>query len=52
MRTALFFVVAVLAGCALKAPPTHTDMIDQALPKGTTIPPAWKAEAQRRVRSR
>ena len=45
MRTALFFAVAVLAGCALKAPPTHTDVVEQALPKETRIPPAWKAEA-------
>src|SRR5262249_49691320 len=34
----------LLAGCALKAPPTHTDVIEQALPKSTRIPPAWRAE--------
>ena len=33
MRRALLFVAAaVLAGCALKAPPTHTDVVEQALP--------------------
>ena len=47
MRTALLLVaVAGLAGCALKAPPTHTDVVDQALPTGTQIPPAWKAESR------
>src|SRR5262249_4031096 len=44
MRAALFIAVALLAGCALKAPPTHTDVIEQALPKSTRIPPAWRAE--------
>jgi NodT family efflux transporter outer membrane factor (OMF) lipoprotein len=34
---------AVLAGCALKVPPTHTEVVDQALPTTTRIPPAWKA---------
>jgi tetratricopeptide (TPR) repeat protein len=34
----------VLAGCALKAPPTHTDVVDQALPKATRIPPTWRAD--------
>lgn len=44
MRTALFLAMAVLAGCALKAPPTHTDVVDQALPKATRIPSAWRAD--------
>jgi len=34
----------VLAGCALKTPPTHKDVIDQALPTATRIPPAWHAD--------
>jgi multidrug efflux system outer membrane protein len=34
------------AGCALQKPPTHTEVLDQALPKGTHIPPAWKADAK------
>lgn len=44
MRTVLLFVVALLAGCALKVPPTHPDVVDQALPKTTRIPPAWRAD--------
>jgi multidrug efflux system outer membrane protein len=34
-----------LAGCALQTPPTHTEVINQALPEGTQIPPAWKSES-------
>ncbi len=45
MRAAPLVGAVVLAGCALKAPPTHTDVVEQALPKETRIPPAWKAEA-------
>ena len=33
------------AGCALKAPPTHTDVVNEALPKPTRIPPSWSATA-------
>ncbi len=44
MRTALVVAAAVLAGCALKAPPTYTDVVEQALPKPTRIPPAWRAD--------
>jgi hypothetical protein len=29
----------MVAGCALKAPPTHTDVVDQALPKDTASRP-------------
>ncbi len=36
-------VAAALAGCALKVPPTYTEVVDRALPAGTRIPPAWKA---------
>ena len=32
------------AGCALKTPPPHDAVVAEALPKTTTIPPAWKAE--------
>ncbi|MGB7931076.1 MAG: TolC family protein, partial [Gammaproteobacteria bacterium] len=35
-----------LAGCALQTPPTQTEVLNQALPKGTQIPPAWKADAK------
>ena len=44
MRAVLLVVAAVLAGCALKTPPTHTDVVGQALPKETRIPPAWRAD--------
>ena len=35
---------AVAAGCALKTPPPHDAVVAEALPKGTSIPAAWKAE--------
>src|SRR5450631_40164 len=44
IRPILLIVVAALAGCALKGAPTHTEVIDQALPKGTSIPSTWKEE--------
>ena len=48
MRTVLFVAMAalasVLAGCALRTPPTHTEVVEQALPMATHIPPAWKAD--------
>ena len=33
-----------LASCALQTPPTQTEVVNQALPKGTHIPPAWQAD--------
>ena len=33
-----------LAGCALQTPPTQTEVVAQALPEGTQIPPAWTSE--------
>ena len=44
MRRAVVLAVAVLAGCALQAPPTHTDVVEQALATQTRIPPAWRAD--------
>ena len=44
MRAALFLAAAMLAGCALKVPPTPADVVEQALPKETRIPPAWRAD--------
>jgi len=35
-----------LAGCALQTPPTQTEVLNQALPKGTQVPPAWKTDAK------
>jgi NodT family efflux transporter outer membrane factor (OMF) lipoprotein len=45
LRHAAVVVIAAstLAGCALKAPLTHTEVVGQALPATTRIPPAWKA---------
>lgn len=40
------FLIAALAGCALQTPPTHTEVLEQALPEGTQIPFAWKADAR------
>jgi multidrug efflux system outer membrane protein len=48
MKSLAFVVVVVLGGCALKPPATHNDVVDQALPTTTRIPPAWKAEANAR----
>ena len=45
-RLWVFLVAAALGGCALKSPPTHTAVVNEALPPDTSIPPAWKAEAQ------
>jgi multidrug efflux system outer membrane protein len=45
-RAVLVIAVAAmvaLAGCALKAPPTHDAVVEQALPATTRIPPAWQA---------
>jgi outer membrane protein, multidrug efflux system len=39
-------VAAALGGCALKSPPTHATVVTDALPKDTSIPPAWKAGPQ------
>lgn len=36
---------ALLGGCALAPAPTHQAVVSQALPAGTIIPSAWKAEA-------
>ena len=43
MRGSILVAVLMVAGCALKVPPTHTDVVDQALPKDTRIPPAWRS---------
>jgi len=45
MRALTVIALTALVGCALKEPPTHTDTVDQALPAGTEIPAAWKADA-------
>jgi NodT family efflux transporter outer membrane factor (OMF) lipoprotein len=36
---------AALAGCALTTPPAHDEIVRDALPRGTAVPPAWRAQA-------
>jgi multidrug efflux system outer membrane protein len=43
---AIAVLMAALAGCALQTPPTQTEVLEQALPEGAQIPPAWKADAK------
>ena len=35
-----------LSGCALSKSPQHAKVVTEALPPGTTIPPAWTASSQ------
>jgi NodT family efflux transporter outer membrane factor (OMF) lipoprotein len=44
MRAVPVIAAAALAGCALQTPPTHTEVVEQALPEETRIPPAWRAD--------
>ena len=41
---AMVVLSLALGGCALQTPPTQTEVLNQALPEGTQIPPAWKAD--------
>jgi len=45
-RAAALVAALALAGCALKTPPTHTEIVGEALPKETRIPPGWRADAR------
>ncbi len=38
-------LAALLAGCALKPMPEHGEIVAQALPPATSLPPAWHAGA-------
>jgi outer membrane protein, multidrug efflux system len=49
MRAFILIVVVALAGCALTTPPTQSEVVEQALPAKTRIPPAWKADANASV---
>jgi multidrug efflux system outer membrane protein len=42
-RLSLVAGAVVVAGCALKEPPTHSAVVKQALPQGTRIPGTWRA---------
>ncbi len=44
---AALLAALLLAGCALKAPPTHEQVLTQALPPSTQIPPQWAADPAR-----
>jgi len=46
MRTCLVITLLFLAGCALKPVPTQPEVLAEALPEGTRIPAAWKADSQ------
>jgi len=43
--TAAGAIAAALGACALGTPPAHDEIVRDALPEGTAIPPAWKADA-------
>ncbi|WP_413916650.1 hypothetical protein [Candidatus Skiveiella danica] len=47
-RLSLVAGAVVVAGCALKEPPTHSAVVKQALPQGTRIPGTWRAGRPRR----
>jgi outer membrane protein, multidrug efflux system len=42
--TGLAVLVLAVSGCSLSTPPSHTEMVEQALPKGTRIPPQWVSD--------
>jgi NodT family efflux transporter outer membrane factor (OMF) lipoprotein len=39
----LGLLIFVISGCALSKPPSHSQVVTNALPQGTTIPSAWIA---------
>jgi NodT family efflux transporter outer membrane factor (OMF) lipoprotein len=47
MRATILAAAMMVAGCALKPPPSHIDTVEQALPRNARIPPTWRADAQR-----
>jgi multidrug efflux system outer membrane protein len=51
LNRALFGVVGMLVvvscSCALRKPPQHAKIVDQALPKATPLPPNWSASSNR-----
>jgi outer membrane protein TolC len=47
MRATLTLAAVLLAGCALKTPPTQEQVLTQALPPGTSVPPQWTADPTR-----
>jgi len=52
MRSPLTFgllAAGVLSGCALSTPPGQDQILQDALPEGTAVPPTWQAKASSRV---
>lgn len=47
MRTTLMLAALLLAGCALKTAPTQEQVLTQALPPGTQVPPQWTTDPTR-----
>ena len=45
LTLAVCLAVSTLAGCSLAHPPQHSSVVQNGLPKGTTIPPIWGANA-------
>lgn len=43
LGTAVGIMGASLCGCSLHKPPSHTTVVNQALPKATPLPPVWSA---------
>jgi len=39
----LCVVAALVSGCTLSKPPTHSQVVTNSLPQGTTIPPLWSS---------
>jgi multidrug efflux system outer membrane protein len=44
-RIAVLIAAGALAGCALSTPPGHEQILQDALPNGTSVPTQWQARA-------
>jgi multidrug efflux system outer membrane protein len=42
----IIVLTLTLGGCALKSPPTQTEVLEQALPETTQVVPTWKANPE------
>jgi len=42
-QVAAFALAIIISGCALSKPPEHSQLLTNALPHGTTIPPGWSS---------
>jgi outer membrane protein, multidrug efflux system len=45
LRAIAATVAVSLCGCALRKPPQHATIVNQALPKATPLPPAWSSDS-------